>query len=377
MESTNLRYQLPSIIMESFIDMRNAQPTGERLHYFDVALEGSAESNAILLQKLYTDILSKSNVDFGTIPDSQGVLTKYRGYKMIEKSLGALNELYDGIPCEEMTLTNKLHDMIISCRKDYELGYKFDVEIIKIAYCTSVLTLYEMINLCILIYTKKMQVKNGISLDMNKLKKKNLLVIKGAKSIIKSYESGQWAKMINEMKKDPSFMGGSVISTSKPANESIFNFDVNVNGTNMHAGNLGQAVKAAQAAASAFANDHPVIATGGKIVVAIIAVLAAIRILVYLAYSSAMSINDYVKTQKEFIDCEIKQEKEDGTSKKTIERHQKMANRLEGISNWIEVRILKTDNDTQKSLKVSNAEKYSSADFKKIPPIDSNSSLEF
>ena len=357
MESTNLQYQLPEIIMESFIDMRSAQPPAERLHYFDVALEGSAESNAILLQKLYTDILSKSNVDFGQIPDSQGALTKYKGYKMMEKSLSALNELFEGISCDEMKLTNKLHDMIIQCRKDYEMGYKFDVEIIKIAYCTSVLTLYEMINLCIMIYTKKMQTKAGISIDMAKVKKKNLLVIKGAKSILKSYESGQWAKMINEMKKDPSFMGGATLPS--------------------HVGNLGEAVKAGQAAANAFASAHPVLATGGKVIVAIIAVLAAIRILVYLAYSSAMSINDFIKNQKEFIDCEIRQEKEDGTSKKTIERHKKMSSRLESLSHWIEVRILKTDVDAQKNLKVSKTTNYSASDFKKLPPVDDASGIEF
>lgn len=377
MESTNLQYQLPEIIMESFIDMRSAQPPAERLHYFDVALEGSAESNAILLQKLYTDILSKSNVDFGQIPDSQGALTKYKGYKMMEKSLSALNELFEGISCDEMKLTNKLHDMIIQCRKDYEMGYKFDVEIIKIAYCTSVLTLYEMINLCIMIYTKKMQTKAGISIDMVKVKKKNLLVIKGAKSILKSYESGQWAKMINEMKKDPSFMGGATLPSNKPANESIFNFDVKIGGNNTHIGNLGEAVKAGQAAANAFASAHPVLATGGKVVVAIIAVLAAIRILVYLAYSSAMSINDFIKNQKEFIDCEIRQEKEDGTSKKTIERHKKMSSRLESLSHWIEVRILKTDVDAQKNLKVSNTTNYSASDFKKLPPVDDASGIEF
>ena len=71
MSDVNLRYLLPDVVMESFYDMRNSQPPKDRLHYLDVVLEGSVESNATLLQKLYTDIISKSNIDYGQIPDSQ------------------------------------------------------------------------------------------------------------------------------------------------------------------------------------------------------------------------------------------------------------------------------------------------------------------
>ena len=52
MSEINLRYYANDAVMESFFDMRNAQEPKDRLHYFDVVMEGSAETNAILLQKL-------------------------------------------------------------------------------------------------------------------------------------------------------------------------------------------------------------------------------------------------------------------------------------------------------------------------------------
>lgn len=363
LNSTNLKYELPEITMESFYDMRNAQPAKDRLHYFDVALEGSAETNALLLQKLYTDILAKSNIDYGQIPDSEGNLTKYSGYKLMAQSLSSLNEIFKGMDCEELKITNKLHDMIISCRKDFDFGYKFDIEIVKVAYCTSVLTLYQMINICIMIYTKKIQKNAGINIDLKKFKKKNILVIRGAKSLLKSYETGQWSRMIAEMKKDPSFIGDA--STSS-ATEALVDMNVNVGSSKLPVKSIGDAFAAGKAFAGNFVSAHPILANGGKIVVMIIGVLVAIRVLVYVFWRGTVKINDWAKNQKEFLDCTIRQEQEDGTSAKTLEKHKKLATRLESLSNWIEVRILKTNADATKDLQESDRQNFSASDFKAI-----------
>lgn len=346
MSDINLRYQLSDIVMESFYDMRNNQPSKDKLHYLDMVLEGSTESNAVLLQKLYTDIISKSNIDYGKIPDSQGALIHYSGYNLMSESMDKINTLFKGSNIEEVTMMNKLHDIIITCRKDYELGYKFNIEIVKIAYCTAVMTLYEMINICILLYTKKLRNTKGIEFDFKTAKKKDLIVYRGAKALIKSYESNQWTKMMNEFKKNPDFMGiGNTVATEA---------DAATNG-----GFINKAV-------GVMANASTPIKVIGAVVVAVIAVLVGLRWVVYHFYNSACRIKDWSRNQQEFVDFVADQDSINGLDPNKVEKERGLSSKLKSLADFIEVRILKTNSDAKKDLAESDKENYSASDFKNI-----------
>ena len=347
MSDVNLRYLLPDVAMESFYDMRNSQPPKDRLHYLDVVLEGSVESNATLLQKLYTDIISKSNIDYGQIPDSQGALIKYSGYKLMSESMDKINTLFKGSNYEEITMMNKLHDIIISCRKDYELGYKFNIEIVKIAYCTAVMTLYEMINICILLYTKKLRNQNGIEFDFKTAKKKDLIIYRGAKSIIKCYETNQWTKMMNEFRKDPAFMG--IGNTSVATEDFTDTFGTFINYGIEWIKGAPKGVKIV-----------------GKVVVGIIAILSGIRIVVYHFYNSACKIKDWSKNQQEFINCMADQDERNGVSTDKVEKERKLSSKLQSLADFIEVRLLKTNSDAKADLNTSDKTNYSTSEFKNI-----------
>lgn len=379
MSELTIRQCICDTVFESFCEMRNAQPPKDRLHYFDVVLEGSSETNAVLLQKLYTDIISRSNVDYGRIPDSQGVLIKYKEYELMTQSMDKINKLFEGSPTSEVTLMNKLHDMIISCKKDYEFGYKFNVEIVKIAYCTSVLTLYELINICILEYTSKLRDKSGIGFKFNKVPKKDILVIRGATSLLKSYESGQWTKMMNDFKKDPSIIG----LTGVASEAGIFNKSIGeivepfVNKYNIM-GDAGSAAKFnLKGVANAVGAGLNKIPLPIKIIAAVIGVFIAIRELIVVFFNSATKMKDYLRTQKEFVDATISQELQDGTSETVIKKHQKLADRLEGIANFIEVRILKTNGDAKKDLETANKENYSKQELTSQPVGGFGGEIEF
>lgn len=363
-------------VLESFCEMRNAQPPKDRLHYFDVVLEGSSETNAVLLQKLYTDIISRSNVDYGQIPDSQGVLIKYKEYDLMSQSMEKINTLFEGSPSQEVTMMNKLHDMIIACKKDYEFGYKFNVEIVKIAYCTAVLTLYELINICILEYTSRLRSKSGIGFKFNKIKKKDILVIRGATSLLKSYETGQWTRMMNEFKKDPSIVGLATEAGifDKTIGEMVEPF---INKYNI----MGEAGKKAK-----FNPKGVVDAVGAgvkkiplpvKVIACVIGIFIAIRELIIVFFNSATKMKDYLRTQKEFVDATISQELQDGTPEAVIKKHQKLADRLEGIANFIEVRILKTNSDAKKDLEAANKENYSKQELTSQPSGGFGGGIEF
>ena len=349
MNDTNLKYFMNEYAMESFMDMRNAQESGkDKLEYFKYVMEGSVETNATLLQKLYTDILANSNIDFGDIPDSKGNITKYTGYNQMVEAIEMLNKLFEGVGCDEIKIMNSLHDMIVSCKKDYEYGYNFDIEIVKIMYCTSVVALYEMINVCILVYTKKMRQNAGVEIEIGKTKKKDILIIRNSKSLIKSYESGQWSKLINAIKKDPNmFVGATAVTEAKSE--------------------VGNIIADAWDSGKVILDKIPdSFKKVGLALAAVVAVFLAIRGLVYAFAYGAVKIKDYCNTQKEFVEFAVKQEKEDGEPDKVIKKHTKLAERLERIANFIEVKILHTNLKASKEIEKSNKENYPVSDFKSV-----------
>ena len=336
MSDMKLKMYVDDISMESFFDMRNAQPAKDKIHYFDTVLEGSIEQNSMLLQKLWTDVVSKSNIDFGRIPDSRGALIKYQEYSLMEESMDKLNKLYEGVNSDELTLMNKLHDLIIKLRKDFEFGYQFDIEILKLTYCTAVMALCELINLCILAYTKKLRNESLVEFSFRKVKKKDVIVIRSAKSLIKAYESGQWNKMMNDMRKDPYILSTSVATEASAISTGLVKF-----------ASLPNPAKISVA-----------------VIAALIVILLAVRGLIYLFYSTASKLTDYIKNQKTFVDITIKHEQEDGTSQTVLEKHNKLSQKLDSLATFIEVHVFKANADAMKALEDSNRDNYSVSDFK-------------
>ena len=337
--STNLQFVLDEFALESMAEIRSDQPAKDRMRYFDVVLEGSTETNSVLLQKLYSDVLSRSNIDYGAIPDSRGTLTRYAEYKTISTAMGQLNELFKGTDCDLLKLTNQFHDMIISCKKDYEFGYQFDIELIKVTYCNAVLTLHDLINLTILEYTKKMKKDAKIDFSMPRRKKRDSVLISGAESLLKSYTSGQWAKIIATMKKDPTATRHGV---------------------------------ATEAGATAFTLKEAVtwvgaLPTGLKVVAAVIigtiVLLLGLRKIVYYFYYGRNKLSESIKQNKEFVETEIRIEKEEGASDNVVAKHKKLSEKLESLANWISVKSGHANKEAQKELSKSNSENYNASDF--------------
>ena len=318
------------VVLESFTNMRMAQPLRDRAKYFDVVLEGTQESNADIIQKLYTDIISKSNIDFGSIPDSHGNLVKYKEYPIMQQSMDRLNVLFKGKASDELKLMNEIHDMIINCKKDYEMGFTYDIEMIKLIYNVCVMTLYELINVCILSYTKQMRKNAGITFEIGKMKKKDVIVLKNAQSLLKSYKSGQWGKMISELKKNK-----NMLDIKAPANEAIF----------------GTAV--------AFVTAHIPL----MIVLAIVFIFIGIRGLVYYFYAGSIKVKDYVDTQKEFVNATLNNEKMEGVDAKVINKRTKLLEKFDSITSFIEGKIFRTNKKATEELAKSNAENFHKPNF--------------
>lgn len=369
MDGDNIRMYLDDYAMESLVEMRMDQPSKDRLHYFDTVMEGSVESNALLLQKLYMDIISHNSIDYGNIPESQGALIKYKDYKIMSEAIDALNRLFAGVKCDEVDMMNQLHDLIIAQRKDFEFGYHFDIEIVKISYCVSVLTLCQMINICILAYTKQLRKNGAIEFSFNKVKKKDVIVLRGAKALIASFTSGEWGRMINQMKKDPTMMKvPQVVETPSPANEADGYLDM--------AESIGKAISAKISGLS-ISSRLGAFGKTAAIAAGVVATFLALRQLVYFFFKGSDRLKKWLENQRDFVDTVAKQEKESGAAEITIKKHEKLASRLGHLADWIEIHILKSNSDAKKALSESNRENFSKNDFKSSVGFGSGSNIEF
>ena len=341
-------------VMESLTDLRMAQPPKDRLHYFDVALEGSAEANANLLQRLYIDVVSKSNIDFGSIPDSRGNFRKYNGYRLMEDSITRLNQLYEGIPSDNMKRLNGLYDMIISCQKDFEYGFSYDIELIQILYNTSVMSLHEMIGVCLFEYNDSLKAKAGNTFNFSNSKKKDLLITKNVDSLIKAYKNGQFQTMMKEFKKNPNLLSTTKIPATAAEEANLDGAAALVEGIKYVADKAGGAKDAIANAIS----EHPAIAIPIIAVGAFILLIIIIRNLIYLFWSKSISADEYLKAEKEILDIEIENEKVNGAPEKRIKSYRKFSDKLQRLSDFIEVKILHNDKKAKEELKKSNKENY-------------------
>lgn len=320
--------------LESLSEMRLAQPAKDRTHYFNIVLEGSQESNADIIQKLYTDIISKSNIDFGAIPASRGNIVRYKEYPLMQQSMDRLNVLFKGIASDELKLMNQIHDMIVECKKDYEMGFVYDIEIIKVTYNVSVMALYELINICILSYTRQMRKNAGIKFDLGKMKKDDNIVLKNAQSLLKSYQSGQWNTMMRELRKDR-----EMLNLNASANEAGFGAMVS--------------------GAVTWGLAHKPI-----MVIAVVAVVfLLIRKLIYYFYSGSIKVKDYIETQKEFVNATITTERLEGVDEKVIEKRSKLLDKLDSITRFIEGKIFRTNQKAKEEITKSNTENFHTPSF--------------
>jgi hypothetical protein len=336
-------YNCGDIILENFNEMMLAQDAKDRLHYVDIATEAalSPAGKSKLIQQLYVDIVSKSNIDFGKIPDSKGNLTAYTYYDPMYRSIAALNQLFADKKVEELDLTNKLHDMIISCRGDFEYGYRFDIAIIQTTYCLLVMSLYDMIAICIAKYTNYLKDIKGIELTFGAKNPSNkTLVVKYVKDFIASYEKGEWSKMMLSFKQHPDDAKALI---SGNATESF-------------------SVTAISAAAAAKAGAFTASALGAApwIITALV-VLLIIRRISYVYYYVPYKISNAIKIQAEFLKSSIELSGDANTP--AGEKQKRMLDRMNNLVTFIESRILKIDTVVPKKLMESNKEDFSKSEL--------------
>lgn len=333
-------------VMEAFNELRLDQEVRDRAKYLDAALEAATSSNGQLLNKLYRDIIEHSDIDFGKVPDSKGDITRYYYYTQMSDTINVLNKLTRGTSLEEsvnMKLLNRFHNMILDLRGDFEFGFRSGTEFLKVTYNLYVMTLYELIEVCLCDYTDYLK----STIDSNNSTKskrvaKSRMIVENASSIIKYYDDGTWKKIMTQMRADGgNFLGMQNIDWSQGA---------------------------------ALLGKHPMFTkvVGGVAVTiaAIIAVLWIVRKITYYFYAGRQKFADYASGQAAILRANMSSEKEADA----YAAQKKILDGLENAAAVADARMERTAKTADKVIHEENKAKYAPAELKE--PLGSSSGYE-
>lgn len=279
-ERTLIRNHKP--LMDFFLEARAAQTPKDQLHYLDTAIEATVNPNTRgkLVQKLYADTLKKANFDYGKIGASKGDLTKYVHYEKLMTSYDCLLALAEGKQTKAMETFKKLHDVLIEARADFEMGYKFNIELIQLTYKTLVLSLHQLIDYAICETVDVLRETVQIESYKSRPNKRGNIVIENVEAFLKCYSNGEWNKMIATFKTNRQALLGEIVTVS-------------------------------------------VVVLGS-----VAGVLLAIRGLIYFYYNSKTRLRDYAANEAELLRINMECE----TATPGIEKRKKILDQLERIA---------------------------------------------
>ena len=345
-------------------DMTAEMPKGEKYIFYKAATEALVTDKDItnktkLLTRLYSDISAKSLIDFEDIPKCKGDITKYKHYNVILSTLETLNKIFadnENEKFEEVMIMNRLHDLLITLKPDFMYGYLHGIEFIMMQFNTLVLSLVEIENICIMSYLKYVRDVKASSVSFYEFRRKDLLVLRGAKEFISCYDRGEWNTIMKALKKsskpatEATLPGAGQGELASDPNSDAF-IKVIKNVMNGVTSNLSTFTN--PTLKKIFSDKH--IATAGKIVGGVgvlVTLFVGLRWLISYFYSKAARVSDTLKLQVQFI--EAVQNDERALNPKTA----KMANRLVDLANKvvgvIDYKIFAGNIKAQKDIQMSN-----------------------
>lgn len=254
-----------------------------------------------------------------------------------------------------------------------------------------VYSLCELLNLCDVIYIDMLKAgAQGIPFTYQPYD--DLLLVQNVTKFVDMVKSGEWAKMVNMIKKDARNLfdfvytgesgemfhsvAGIVGTVGVPA---IILKALEPKAAKLRAGDDKMSVVASFAKAGADVLKEVVKKPVGKaalVILAIIAVLLLVRGLIMLFYSGryklAQILDDNAKVLKAHIDMNVDAS---GTSH-SPESQKKLYEALSSLRDHMEVRILEADAAGRKELKKSNKEELGPDAFKRNEPTPSTGDIE-
>lgn len=294
-----------------------------------------------LTQKLYQNIVDKiTDVDFGSIPKSQGDITKVENFVQVKECLATINNLLIEYK-QDVTPTVIIQTAIanIQNRRDmFERAFKLDIEMPMVMYNTMVLSVISSVSFLIstcIEYIKDVNQDNfKMILDKTGLvKTKNNLLFQNLEKFNKSCAKGDFDKSMDYVFKlsQKGFIGDPLLITSIAA-----------------------------------------------LTILSLMIIPMLRELIYFFYYCRVSLSDYFDLQAELLQMNIytlenKQEIDSKKKKQIVEKQSKIMNFFRSIATKLAIKSKDSENKAQKEIK-NTKETYKADDVTENIP-DSVSSL--
>lgn len=299
-----------------------------------------------LSNKLYQYIVDKvDDIDFGTIPQSKGDITKIDNYEELVDCINIIGEIlqaYNQPTDSIMTIQSALQNMID--RVDlFSKAYKLNVEMPIIIYNTIALAIVSsvsyMISTCIEFI--KQPDNQGFEIALDKIavsKTKENILFQDLAKFNRICDKGDFDKAMDYVIKQNSnqFTGG----------------------------------------AFAFATSTIAVSVG-----LILLIIPIIRELIFFFYYSRTKVADYFDTQATLLtmnayNIENNLTKEDKSKKEIAKKQKAIADKFKAFSNKIKVNVKTSEAKTTNEIKTLDSKKYKTSDVLKTTP-DSAASVLF
>lgn len=266
-------------------------------------IQGAGRSR--LVELLYQDVMTKgARVDFGTIPQSRGDITKFQYYKIMIQSIDSLNQLLGDRANEGMVRMNSLHEAIIEERMNFEMGYKLNIEFLQYFYCSMVAALMDVIDENIVAYVDYLKETQNVELPKRVSAAANTRVDSAVDSWLNMRKKGEWKRIVDSFKKDYT---------------------------------------------KRFVSDAMVIATVS--VIGLVASLWAVRGLIYTYFYTSVRIDEKARAMSNYLNAVSATETNDKAKKRQVF----FSSKLDNVATFIETRIIKDNPRIEKELQMSDA----------------------
>ena len=211
----------------------------ECMNYFDLTDDltrnvlltvNEADQNVVmtnLSQKLYSHIINKvDDIDFGTIPESKGDITKIQNYDQLMDCITVISEVLARYnqPTTSIEVVQLAVQNVIDRTDKFVMGYKLNIEMPIVIYNTIVLSIVSSVSYLIascLEYVKQPE-DMGFEISLDKaatIKSADALLFKDLTKFNNTCASGEFDKAMDFMlsAKAKNFTGGIMLGFSASA----------------------------------------------------------------------------------------------------------------------------------------------------------------
>lgn len=301
-----------------------------------------------LANKLYDHIVNKvDDIDFGTIPESKGDITKIENYDKLVDCMNIITEILQAYhqDTSSINIVNTALQNLIDRKELFMKAYKLNVEMPVIIYNTIALSIVSSVSFMIASCIEFVKVSDteGFDIAVNRtsaVKTKDCVLFKDLAKFNKICGDGNFDRAME-----------FVIRQSAGGRE-FTGADIALFGV-----------------------------SGGPLLLgAILLIIPVIRELIFFFYYSRYKVSDYFDTQAALLtmnayNIENNLTREDKNKKEIVKKQRKIADTFKKISNAFAIKTKTGDAKASKDMQKLDSERYKASDVLDQLPDSANSSL--